>query len=137
RSEIELLDDDLPARVAHLRLREADARDLGRAVRDARDVHVVDRWDVGAGDPLGDGDPLREGDVRELERGRRDVPARPDPVGGGPWAGGGSGSPPGPRPRSSIEPPAASRPRSSVTGPRPTATRQTSAVTPCDVPSTS
>ena len=71
-------------RVLGLRGREADARDLGGAVRDAWDVDVVDVRHGLAGDPFGDRVALGERDVRELERRRRHVSHRPDVLDVGP-----------------------------------------------------
>ena len=78
RAEVELLDRDLPAFVSRLSLAEAHRGDLGRAVRNPRDVHVIDLGHVDPGDALGDGVPLGERDVRQLKRRRGNVTDRPD-----------------------------------------------------------
>jgi hypothetical protein len=58
-----------PELVGGLGLRIADRRDLGVAVRDLRDVQVVDDDRVQARDFFGDEDSLLESAVRELEAG--------------------------------------------------------------------
>ena len=52
-----------------LGLGEADGRDLGLAVRDARDVRLDDRRGVESRDLLGHEDALLEAAVRELQAG--------------------------------------------------------------------
>ena len=76
--KIELLDHHVHASLPRLGLGESDARDLGRAVGDLGDVHVVDVGHVLARDALGDRVALGEGDVGELQGRGGDVADRPD-----------------------------------------------------------
>ena len=111
----ELLDLDLVASLGRLGLGEADARDLGRAVRHAAHARIVDLRRVEAGDAFGHGDPLGERHVRQLVRGRRDVAHRPHVRHGRLRAGRRPSRSPG---RARCRPPGSRPRRRSARGPR-------------------